>query len=205
MKSEQKQEKIQFEVLIQGLMNNKYGCSDDFISPNTVSGLRSNIQRLNAAGAMQSAGLGKESGYQQNKLIRGDKIRWIEQKSKDEFEAVFLKKVGNFIQHLNKTCYTSIKGFESHYASYEQGSFYKRHLDQFRNDKGRKFSIILYLNEAWQKEDGGLLSLYPEGSEQKDISPIGGRLVFFRSDELEHEVHPSFTRNRISIAGWFKS
>lgn len=205
MESKKKQEKFQFENLIQGLMNNKYGCCDDFISPNTVSGLRSNIQRLNEAGIMQSAGLGKEMDYQQNKLIRGDKITWIEQNSKDEYEAVFLKKVGSFIHYLNKTCYTSIKGFESHYASYELGSFYKRHLDQFKNDKGRKYSVILYLNENWQKEDGGLLSLYPEGSEQKDISPIGGRLVFFRSDEMEHEVHPSFTRNRISIAGWLKS
>jgi len=37
------------------------------------------------------------------------------------------------------------------------------------------------------------------------LSPIGGRMVFFSSDEMEHEVHPSFTRERISIAGWFKS
>jgi len=205
MGSEQKQEKIQFEYLIQGLLNNKYAYSDDFFNANTVSGLRNNIHRLNETAGMQAAGLGNSTEYQKNTLIRGDKIRWIETKNEDKYETLFLKKVGNFINHLNKTCYTSINAFESHYASYEQKSFYKRHLDQFKNDKGRKFSIILYLNENWQKEDGGLLSLYPEGEEQKDISPIGGRLVFFRSDEMEHEVHPSFTRNRISIAGWLKS
>ena len=38
-----------------------------------------------------------------------------------------------------------------------------------------------------------------------DKSPMGGRMVFFKSDEMEHEVHPSFTRERISIAGWLKA
>lgn len=204
IKTERKQEQNQFEGLIQGLMDNKYACSDDFMKATTVSGLRSNIQNLNLTGKMQAAGIGKNIEYQKNTLVRGDKIKWIEKESKDQFETIFLKKVGNFISHLNKTCYTSITGFESHYASYEQKSFYKRHLDQFKGDKGRKYSIILYLNDDWQTEDGGMLSLYPEGGRQINISPVGGRVVFFKSDEMEHEVHPSFTRDRISIAGWCK-
>ena len=65
--------------------------------------------------------------------------------------------------------------------------------------------MVLYLNKDWNKKDGGLLSLYPEGGEQKDVSPLGGRMVLFRSDEMEHEVFPSFTRERISIAGWLKN
>ena len=100
---------------------------------------------------------------------------------------------------------TSINDYESHYARYEQNSYYKRHLDQFKNDKGRKYSLILYLNELWLENDGGQLSLYPDGEKQKNISPIGGRMVFFKSDKMEHEVHPSFTRERMSIAGWLKS
>jgi SM-20-related protein len=50
-----------------------------------------------------------------------------------------------------------------------------------------------------------MLSLYPENGICVNISPIEGRIVFFKSDEMEHEVHPSFTRDRKSIAGWFKS
>ncbi|WP_430407005.1 2OG-Fe(II) oxygenase [Fluviicola sp.] len=65
--------------------------------------------------------------------------------------------------------------------------------------------MVLYLNEDWKKEDGGLLSLYPKAGQQIDISPLGGRMVLFRSDEMEHEVNPSLTRTRNSIAGWLKN
>ena len=205
MNKQQKEEYDQFEGLIQGLIDNKYGCSEDFMNVDTVSGLRDNVQRLSESGEMQAAGLGNKKDYQKDKLFRGDRIKWLENTSVDQYEAIFFKKVGNFISHLNKTCFTAITGFESHYANYEQGSFYKRHLDQFKTDKGRKYSIVLYLNENWLKEDGGMLSLYPEDKEQKDIFPMGGRMVFFKSDEMEHEVHPSFTRERISIAGWLKA
>ncbi|MEM7375120.1 MAG: 2OG-Fe(II) oxygenase [Bacteroidota bacterium] len=202
---ETRQDQIQFEHLIQGLIHQKFGCCDDFMDTTVVAGLRNNIRQLRDSGSMQSAGFGKKLDYQKNSSIRGDKIRWIEADSQDTFEEVYLKKIGNFIRYLNETCYTSINSFESHYASYEQESFYKRHRDQFHHDKGRKYSIVLYLNENWQQEDAGLLSLYPSASTQVDIAPIGGRMVFFKSDEMEHEVHPSFTRNRISIAGWLKS
>lgn len=199
------QEQAQFEGLIQGLIDQDYGCCEDFINPGTVSGLRDTINNLSKAGKTQSAGLGKQLDFQKDKLIRGDKIKWLEKNSDDVHEAVYQKKVGNFINYLNATCYTSLNGFESHYANYETKSFYKRHLDQFKNDTGRKYSMVLYLNENWQKEDGGMLSLYLKGGNQRDISPTGGKMVFFKSDEMEHEVHPSFTKDRISITGWLTS
>ena len=205
MESDEIKEQNQFEVLIQGLIDNNYGCCDDFVIPGTVIGLRDNIAGLGASGDMKAAGIGNKMDFQKNELIRSDKINWIEEKSTNQFEAIYVKKIWKFIHHLNKTCFTSILSFESHYASFEQGSFYKRHLDQFKNEKGRKYSIVLYLNQDWKIEDGGMLSLYPLGGLQKDISPIGGRMVFFRSDEMEHEVHPSLTRARSSIAGWFKN
>lgn len=194
----------QFESLIEGLMAQKYGCCDDFLDPHTIDGLRINLERSQALGALLPAGIGKEVLYQRNELVRGDQIKWLEKENEDEFEMRFLKKIEDFIQHLNQTCYTSIRDFEAHYASYPKNSFYKKHLDQFKNDRGRKFSVILYLNKGWTSEDGGLLSLYPKGGDQVDLSPLAGRLVFFRSDELVHEVHPSRTRERKSIAGWMK-
>ncbi|MFT6941403.1 MAG: SM-20-related protein, partial [Cyclobacteriaceae bacterium] len=121
------------------------------------------------------------------------------------FEVIYMNKIEKFILYLNKTCFTSIKSFESHYANYETGSFYLRHKDQFKNETGRKFSIVLYLNVDWKDADGGVLSLYPTDRQKIDISPIGGRIVLFRSDEMEHEVSASFTRDRSSIAAWLKA
>ncbi|AEA45220.1 2OG-Fe(II) oxygenase [Fluviicola taffensis] len=195
----------QFEGLIQGLIDNEYGCCDDFILPSTVDGLSANIQLLSESEKLKSSGFGNKSDFKEDDRIRGDKITWIEEQSINPFEIIYLQKIEKFILYLNQTCFTAIKSFESHYSFYEKNSFYKRHIDQFKNEKGRKYSIVLYLNEAWKKEDGGTLSLYPKVGEQINISPIGGRMVLFRSDEMEHEVNPSFTRSRNSIAGWLKN
>ena len=205
MDDEEQQEQNQFEALIQGLIDDEYGCCDNFILPETILGLRANINKLYETGDMKSSGIGNNSDFHKDKNIRGDYINWIEEQSTNQFEIIFLKKIDKFIMHLNNTCYTSINSFESHYASYEKTNFYKRHIDQFKNEKGRKYSIVLYLNHDWKQEDGGLLSLYPEGKKQIDIAPLSGRIVFFRSDEMEHEVNASFTRDRKSIAGWMKT
>jgi SM-20-related protein len=61
-------------------------------------------------------------------------------------------------------------------------------------------SVICYLNDQWKTEDRGSLLLYlPDGP--LDILPISGRLVCFRSDQIEHEVQPA-TRERLSLTGW---
>ncbi|MFT7588562.1 MAG: SM-20-related protein [Limisphaerales bacterium] len=203
--TEQRNEHDQFETLVQGLIDNEYGCCDIFFDINTISGLRDNINLLKESASMQAAGIGNKKSLKKDELYRGDKIKWLSIESIDQYEILFLKKIGKFVDHLNKTCFTSIKNFETHYASYEKNSFYKRHLDQFKNDTSRQYSIILYLNDTWLSEDGGMLSLYLPENKQKDVLPIGGRMMFFKSAEMEHEVHPSFTRDRISIAGWFKN
>lgn len=194
----------QFEQLIQGLMDNNYGCCNDFINTNTTAGLRANMHNLSKAGNMNAAGIGNKTNLKKDPNFRGDKINWISEQSTNEFEMVYLRKIERFILYLNETCFTSVLSFESHYAIYPIKSVYKRHIDQFKNQKGRKFSIVLYLNEDWTEADGGKISLYPKDAAQIDISPLGGRMVFFRSDEMEHEVHASFTRSRRSIAAWLK-
>ena len=205
MESEDLIEHRQFEELIQGLIDNQYGCIDNFIQPSLMSGLSANMQGLIDAGRLRLSGIGNQVDFKKDRSIRGDKINWIQTTSVDPFELLYLTKIGKFISHLNATCFTSITSFESHYSSYNKSDVYKRHLDQFKTEKGRKFSIVLYLNQDWTDVDGGLLSLYIGKDQQKDISPLGGRMVFFRSDEMEHEVHASSTRERRSIAGWLKN
>lgn len=198
-------EYAQFELLINALLANKYAFCDDFFDKETLEGLRNNLLILNAAEGLKTAGIGNQDKLVENKTFRGDKIKWIDVESENVFEKTYNNKINKFITHLNSTCYTSLNHFESHYACYSPNTFYKRHLDQFKSDKGRKFSMVLFLNEDWKDEDGGKLSLYPEGGLQQDISPISGRMVFFRSDELEHEVQASLLRDRLSIAAWIKS
>lgn len=194
----------QFERLITGLLEGQYGLCDDFLDAATTEGLRDNLLAFREAGLMHPAGVGKHFDYVKNTNIRGDVIRWIDPASKNKWEAAFMQKVERLVHYLNSTCYTGITDYEFHYAYYEVNSFYKRHLDQFRADRGRKFSFVTYLNDHWQPTDGGKLSLYLPDQEI-DILPMSGRAVFFKSDETEHEVHPSTNRARLSIAGWLKS
>ncbi|GAA4829181.1 2OG-Fe(II) oxygenase [Algivirga pacifica] len=198
-------EEALFEELIQGMVSQKFGVCDTFLDPSLTEGLRNNLLSYLGDGKMKPAGIGQNFDYQKNAEVRGDVIKWIENDSNDPFERQFLDKVERFIQYLNSTCYTSINAYEFHYAYYEQGSFYQRHLDQFKSDKGRKFSLVTYLNEDWQPENGGKLSLYLEGEKEIEVYPIGGRSACFKADELEHEVHVSPDRYRLSIAGWLKN
>ena len=108
----------------------------------------------------------------------------------------------DFIGHLNDTCYTGINSYEFHYAVYEEGSSYKRHRDQFKTDNNRKFSLINYLNDDWLEEDGGQLLVYQNGTTQS-IQPNAQKAVFFKSDEMEHEVIKA-NRRRMSVSGWLK-
>ena len=103
---------------------------------------------------------------------------------------------------MNNTCYTGITGYEFHYTLYPEGSFYKKHLDQFRNNNSRKYSMIMYLNADWEAADGGELCITQHDHLQM-ISPQNGKAVFFKSNEMEHEVLIT-NKPRMSITGWLK-
>ena len=196
--------KQRYERLITGLISNEFGVCDDFFSSEVIEGLRNNLTQHYDEGTMYGAGIGKDSDYVKDKEIRRDVICWINNKSENDFEKIFIQKMNEFSNYLNKTCYTSINAFEFHYAYYDVGSFYKRHVDQFKSDNGRLFSFVLYLNENWGVNDGGELVLYTK-EKTEIILPIGGRATFFKSDVTEHEVKSALTRPRLSIVGWLKN
>ncbi|MEZ4827591.1 MAG: 2OG-Fe(II) oxygenase [Bacteroidia bacterium] len=191
-----------FDLLVQGILDYGYGCVDDFLDPAMVADLRHDLLDRYEKGKMHEAGIGNRNVLHRNKSVRGDLISWIDEETASETERRFLLRVRDFVDYLNYTCYTGIRSFEFHYALYPEGSYYRRHKDQFRSDSGRKFSLITYLNEDWEESDGGQLMLYSEKEEK--ITPKGGRSVFFRAHEVEHEVLAA-ARPRMSITGWLKN
>jgi SM-20-related protein len=129
-------------------------------------------------------------------------IYWLDRSHDDVYENDFFELMDSFVKYLNETCYTGITGYEFHYALYEEGRFYKKHLDQFRTDGSRQYSMIMYLNADWKLSDGGELCIHQNGSLQ-NISPVNRKGVFFKSSELEHEVLLT-NKPRMSITGWLK-
>ena len=84
----------------------------------------------------------------------------------------------------------------------KKGNFYKKHLDQFKDNQTRAFSMILYLNPYWEEADGGKLKLYID-NEVLEIAPKENTLIFFDSHTMLHEVLETHV-NRLSITGWLR-
>ena len=192
-----------FDCLIDSFIDNKVGLANDFLSVSLAAGMKANLLALYSEKQLVSAGIGNNSVQNHDKLIRNDKIYWLDRSHNNPFEINFFELMDSFVSHLNSTCYTGITGYEFHYTMYEKGSFYKKHLDQFKNNKSRAYSMIMYLNVDWEAKDGGELCIYHPDYVQI-IAPQNGKCVFFKSSELEHEVLMT-NAPRLSITGWLKT
>jgi SM-20-related protein len=191
-----------FNELIDSYIESRVGISKGFLNSSLTSNLRENLIALYEGKQLTSAGTGDENHVVQNKEVRRDMIYWLDRKHDNRYENEFLDLMDQFVVHLNRTCYTGITGYEFHYALYEAGSFYKKHLDQFKNSDSRQYSMILYLNTEWSEDDGGELRIY-HSDRFENIAPVDGKAVFFKSSEMEHEV--LVTRNpRMSVTGWLR-
>lgn len=194
-------EKI-FNILIDSFIADKVGIADNFLNANLAQHLKENLTTLYTTQFMLTAGTGNEKNINHDKLIRSDKIYWLDRIHNNPYENDFFDLMDRFVLFLNSTCYTGITGYEFHYTLYERGSFYTSHIDQFQKNGSRAYSMVMYLNADWKQGDGGELCIHREGTSE-NISPMNGKSVFFKSSELEHEVLVT-NEPRMSITGWLK-
>lgn len=186
------------------LAEQSYGVIDSFLTPNEITDLVFLLRERHAAGRFKTAGIGRANDQHIEAQVRGDRILWLEEHSNALAEQGYFQKINELIQCLNRSCYLGLKDFEFHYALYPIGTFYKRHLDRFTTDSHRKISVVCYLNEDWHTADGGELVIYLPDKQPVKIAPVGGRLVCFEADLLEHEVLPA-THERLSLTGWLRT
>lgn len=188
-----------FHQIADELAERGYAIMDAFVTPAEAQAILQGDEFVHHKLHFRKAAVGKLDKLI-NEGIRGDYIQWIDPRQASPVERIYLDRLQNLIRFLNQQLFLSLKDVEIHRTVYPVGTRYQRHKDQFRADDHRKLSVICYLNENWKIEEGGQLRLHlPEGS--TDILPEAGRLVCFRSDQLEHEVLPG-TRERYSLTGW---
>ncbi|TKB43466.1 2OG-Fe(II) oxygenase [Thalassotalea mangrovi] len=151
----------------------------------------------------ETAGIGREENYNVNQAIRSDAICWITGTSFAGSQ--WLAWCQQLQDHLNQKLFLGLFSFESHYACFQPGAFFKRHYDTFKGDKNRVLSVVAYLNKDWQQSDGGELVLYKDEQDTKGkkIHPEFATLAIFLSEEFPHEVLPA-NRQRLSVTGWFR-
>ena len=133
---------------------------------------------------------------------RSDKTKWLEES--ESVENRYLTFAKELQEYLNRSLYLGLSYYEAHFAIYEEGDFYEKHLDAFKNSKNRVVTTVLYLNKNFTKEDGGELVIYDENGKMiQEVTPKLGTLVVFLSERFPHEVKPAKSK-RHSIAGWFR-
>jgi SM-20-related protein len=181
--------------------------SDDLIEPDLCKRLYAHCLHAWQHGFFHPAAVGRGSNQAVHTAIRGDAISWIEPDDPSVAVAEFLLWAEALRQSLNQSLFAGVQTTEFHFARYPPGQGYKKHMDQHRDQRLRRISLALYLNEHWTEEDGGQLCLYAPDDPQHEtarVLPKQGRVVLFRSDVILHEVLPCH-RPRYSLTGWFRT
>lgn len=173
---------------------------DRAFSDKTYKGLVAYLDRQIEKDQLRQAGIGSLSQFEVNKQIRGDEIQWLKRGETNSAIVDFYRFADDLIRELNRELFISLSDGEFHFAHYPPGTFYHRHLDQFKGRNNRQISLVLYMNDNWKSGDGGELKIFSEDGDEI-IDPIGNRMVLFRSDTIEHEVLETVV-SRKSLTGW---
>jgi SM-20-related protein len=189
-----------FDAIATDLQTKGYSIQEQALEGQLLARLLHSLQ----ASEMKEAGIGRQQQQQANANIRRDTIAWIE--NTDQSHGEWLEFAARLQQHLNRKLLLGLFSFESHFAHYTPGAFYKTHVDAFKGQANRILSVVLYLNPEWGAEDGGEMVLYSDSTPQEVLQrviPVAGTLAVFLSEDFPHEVLPA-RRDRYSIAGWYR-
>tara|TARA_R110002110_G_scaffold322294_1_gene534689 strand:- start:90 stop:755 length:666 start_codon:yes stop_codon:yes gene_type:complete len=190
-----------FESIASGLEERGVVILPGVVPLDITSSLQQEFSRLGAP-AFKRAGIGRGQAQSVNGFVRRDRIHWIDESS--QYSSVWLDWADALRLYLNRRLFLGLFSFESHFAVYEPGAFYKRHIDAFRGEANRVLSVVVYLNQGWAPDQGGELVIYEDdGDHSVKVTPEMGTLVVFLSEEFPHEVLPA-TRSRYSVAGWYR-
>ncbi len=198
-----KSPEIIFSELVDSLAEKGWAVTDNFFITDFLQELLKEEMLLFKSGQFKQAGIGKGAEHKVVSEIRSDFVHWLDEDNLSELQKQFWIQMEELKQFLNREFFLGLKEMEFHFAVYPEGSFYKKHFDRFQRDSGRTISCVLYLNQEWTENDGGQLRIY-NNEKFTDVIPVFGRLVCFKSDEIEHEVLPT-KRERYSITGWMKN
>jgi SM-20-related protein len=199
------------------------------LPPSLRRGLLAEAAALQEEDALEQAQIGRGQDQTLLRSVRRTKIAWLDGTTPVQRE--FLRACEALRLSVNRALFLGLFEFEAHFAHYPPGGFYARHLDAFRLERGagpgaalgrkasrsRVLSLVAYLGEEWQEEDGGELALWrdlPMRDARPDLDalraedalrvpPRGGDVVLMLSERIPHEVLPT-TKDRYAIAGWFR-
>jgi len=188
------------EQIADALVSDGYIIYEKILPSTLVHTLYTRIQSLED---LQEAKIGRGAERQQIKTVRSDKTLWLE--GEEESEKAYLEWMESLRVDMNQELYLGLAEYEAHFAHYQEGAFYQKHVDVLRGSNKRLLTTVFYLTPDWKEGDGGELLIYDKPGEKvlETVPPRMGTMVIFLSDKFPHEVLLS-KKDRYSIAGWFK-
>jgi SM-20-related protein len=191
-----------FGLITDDLVNQGYSIRPAALPEDILSSLYAHQFELNTI-KYTDAGIGRREDFLRTEFVRTDEICWINGES--DAGRKWIEWTARLQRFLNQRLFLGLFSFESHFAHYSPGSYYKRHYDAFRGETNRVLSVVTYLNPGWSQADGGELVIYNDDMDREGIKvvPLYGTLVIFLSEEFPHEVLPA-NRDRYSVTGWFR-
>lgn len=176
---------------------------ENFFAPDLTEALIDDLSHARARVGLKAASVGR-GGHQPQPDIRTDDTLWLDGTTPAQRE--YLAVMENLRLSLNRALYLGLFDYESHYAVYAPGGFYRKHRDSLHGARNRIVSCVTYLTPGWADADQGELVLYDPDDEDREMArilPRDGTLALFMSESVPHEVLPP-QRERCSIAGWFR-
>jgi SM-20-related protein len=188
-----------YETITQNLVDYGYIIINDALDTSLVK----NLQDLALQNqSYKQAGISNTTKLHLDDTKRRDKTKWLDEDGSTQ--SAYLSFTKGLQEYLNSSLYLGLCYYEAHFALYEEGDFYEKHLDSFKNSKNRVVTTVFYLNEAWKEDDGGELIIYDKDDTViAKVMPEANTLVVFLSEDFPHEVLQA-KRKRHSIAGWFR-
>ncbi len=184
------------DSLISNLESKSWHCQENVLTSDLCTSLLETMSRKQ----LNTAGIGKGHQLAIEPEIRDSQTHWIE--NWEELpELHFI--LSELMQTMNQNFYLSLKRFESQFAFYSTGGFYKKHIDQHQKTNNRLVTCIFYLNDC---PAGGELVLFNKDDKMKidcEILPKKGSMAIFFAGHIYHEVKPVVSE-RYSLTTWMR-
>ena len=177
-----------------------------FLPADLVRRLAGEAQALYRSGQLHPAATGQGEMREVRSGLRDDAIAWLDENPASAAQQEYHARMEELRLAANRELQLGLFDLETHFARYPAGARYRKHLDVFQQDSRRTLSVICYLNENWQQDEGGQLRIYLDETDDgrhADILPKGGTLACFLSHRFPHEVLPA-THERLSLTGWLR-
>ena len=132
---------------LDSLAERHYAVIPNFLLVNMQQALLEELLQRQRDGFFHAAHIGRGQHQARHSQIRGDSICWLE----EDFAIGkhYLAMMERLRQQLNQDFYLGLRSFEAHYAHYQIGSVYQRHVDRHKDNNARVVSAVGAWRAAW--------------------------------------------------------